>query len=70
MAAEPSAWPIDEDRTLGAPPTGGERTEAPRYSPKGLEKAMPTLRVERTMLLNNGMQEFVFELRPRENQQS
>lgn len=32
---------------------------APRYSPKALEKAMPDWQVDRTMLLNNGMQEFV-----------
>ncbi|MDT8448997.1 MAG: hypothetical protein RQ847_02380 [Wenzhouxiangellaceae bacterium] len=37
---------------------------SPRYSPKGLEKAMPELVVDRTMLLNNGMQEFLFRLRP------
>ncbi|MBY6203311.1 hypothetical protein [Halomonas denitrificans] len=41
-----------------------ERTDpgprpAPRYSPKALEKAMPDWQVDRTMLLNNGMQEFV-----------
>ncbi|MGK7294325.1 MAG: hypothetical protein ACNS61_00690 [Candidatus Wenzhouxiangella sp. M2_3B_020] len=63
MAAVPGPWPVGEDLTLAAPPAGGERTDAPRYSPKALEKAMPALRVERTMLLNNGMQEFVFELR-------
>lgn len=31
---------------------------APRYSPKRLERLMPEFAVERTMLLNNGMQEF------------
>jgi len=40
----------------------GARISAPRYSPKALEKAMPGLRVERTLLLNNGMQEFVFQI--------
>lgn len=33
---------------------------APRFSPKALEKAMPGLQVDRTLLLNNGMQEFIF----------
>lgn len=41
---------------------------SPRYTPKGLEKAMPELVVDRTMLLNNGMQEFLFRLRPPQNQ--
>lgn len=36
---------------------------APRYSPKALEKAMPHWQVDRTMLLNNGMQEFVMRRR-------
>lgn len=63
MAATPSRWPVGEDLTLAAPPGRGERIDAPRYSPKALEKAMPALRVERTMLLNNGMQEFLLALR-------
>lgn len=36
---------------------------APRYSPKALEKAMPQWQVDRTMLLNNGMQEFLIRRR-------
>ncbi|NKI34548.1 hypothetical protein HFP89_05150 [Wenzhouxiangella sp. XN79A] len=36
---------------------------APRYSPKALEKAMCHWQVDRTLLLNNGMQEFVLRLR-------
>jgi len=38
------------------------RIAAPRYSPKALAKAMPGLRVERTLLLNNGLQEFIFQI--------
>lgn len=45
------------DFTLG-------QVDAPRYSPKALEKAMPGIRADRTTLLNNGMQEFL--LRPAE----
>lgn len=41
----------------------GASVQAPRYSPKALEKAMPEWSVERTILLNNGMQEFVFVAR-------
>ena len=43
---------------------GSSRIQAPLYTPKALQKAMPELEVERTLLLNNGMQEFIFELSP------
>ncbi|MDX1626843.1 MAG: hypothetical protein R3323_10040 [Wenzhouxiangellaceae bacterium] len=54
---------------LFLPPDGLEarersstRVQAPRPSPKALEKSLPGLVVDETRLLNNGMQEFV--LRP------
>jgi hypothetical protein len=62
MPGRPCAFSIDE-RLNFTPRDGGDAVEAPRYSPKALEKAMPLLRVESTMLLNNGMQEFVFAIR-------
>jgi len=62
MPAHPGRMRINsalELRTVS--PTGeGHDIAAPRYSPKALNKAMPALSVERTMLLGNGMQEFVF----------
>lgn len=63
MPTEPGRMQLDADRSLlPAPGDASEapRRSAPRYSPKALEKAMPALRVDRTMLLGNGMQEFVF----------
>ena len=41
----------------------GPATTAPRYSPRALEKAMPDFRVDQTVLLNNGMQEFLLTRR-------
>lgn len=63
MAETPGRYSLDEDLQLSVSDPDAARTQTPRYSPKALEKAMPELRVERTMLLNNGMQEFVFSLR-------
>lgn len=62
MPGRPCAFSIDE-RLDFTPRDGGDAIEAPRYSPKALEKAMALLHVESTMLLNNGMQEFVFAIR-------
>ncbi|MEX2516252.1 MAG: hypothetical protein WD572_04950 [Gammaproteobacteria bacterium] len=36
--------------------------DAPRYTPDDLARCMPRYQVERGMLLNNGMQEFLFRL--------
>lgn len=52
---EPDLWLTDSTPPGGTVPT-------PRYSPTALAKAMPELKVERTMLLNNGMQEFLFRV--------
>lgn len=63
MTAIPGRYSLDDDLQLTVSTADGPMTQTPRYSPKALEKAMPQLQVERTMLLNNGMQEFVFGLR-------
>ena len=62
MPQWPGAHSLDENFAL-QPADPGEAMPAPRYSPKALEKALPQWRVESTMLLNNGMQEFLFALR-------
>lgn len=63
MAEQPVAIRVDADRSLRIPDGSLQpRVAAPRYSPKALEKAMPALTVDRSMLLGNGMQEFVFTL--------
>lgn len=63
MSETPGRYGLNADRQLSAVPADAPSTKTPRYSPKALEKAMPELRVERTMLLNNGMQEFIFSVR-------
>jgi len=62
MPAQPGSWRFDRDGALHAATISSTLVPAPRYSPKALEKAMPQFRVERTVLLNNGMQEFIFAL--------
>ena len=63
MTENPAHFNLVDDLQLQIAESGQRETETPRYSPKALEKAMPQLRVEKTMLLNNGMQEFLFSLR-------
>jgi hypothetical protein len=61
MPSRPCALSIERDLSMRLLPTP-DALEAPRYSPKALEKAMPAMRVESTLLLNNGMQEFLFRI--------
>lgn len=63
MPAQPGGWRFDHAGALHSTTRTDKTLPAPRYSPKALEKAMPRLRVERTVLLNNGMQEFILTLR-------
>lgn len=43
-------------------PVTSEQCEAPRYTPDDLAHCLRGFRVERAVLLNNGMQEFLFRL--------
>lgn len=63
MSEIPARCALEAGGQLRVAPADVPSMKTPRYSPKALEKAMPELRVERTMLLNNGMQEFLFSLR-------
>ena len=63
MSETPGRYGMNDDGQLTVVPADAPSAKTPRYSPKALEKAMPELRVERTMLLNNGMQEFIFGVR-------
>lgn len=63
MSESPGSYMLETDGRLRVDSEDAPTVKTPRYSPKALEKAMPELRVERTMLLNNGMQEFVFGIR-------
>lgn len=51
--------PRDGGRVLEMPTQPAER-RAPRYSPDDLCRSMSAWRIERAMLLRNGMQEFLF----------
>ncbi|HKL53969.1 MAG TPA: hypothetical protein VJ902_08420 [Wenzhouxiangellaceae bacterium] len=63
MSETPGRYDLEADGLLRVARVDARSIGTPRYSPKALEKAMPDLRVERTMLLNNGMQEFMFGIR-------
>jgi len=63
MSETPAEFRLAPNLDLTISTTGELARPTPRYSPRALEKAMPALRVERTLLLNNGMQEFLFRLR-------
>lgn len=60
MPARPLSF-SPEDEEIGADhPLGTATIAAPRYTPKALEKRLPGFSSERTMLLGNGMQEFLY----------
>ncbi|MDT8408510.1 MAG: hypothetical protein RQ741_02805 [Wenzhouxiangellaceae bacterium] len=62
MPAAPAVYRLQDGLELQFKASATDRIPAPRYSPKALEKSMPGLRVERTLLLNNGMQEYLFSI--------
>lgn len=61
MSAVPASF-APAGLELVADPAEGDPAAipAPRYSPKELEKRLPGLRSEKTMLLGNGMQEYLY----------
>jgi len=60
MAARPGRFaPLPDGRLLHEPQAGAERP-APRYSPEDLSRCLPDFQVVRAMLLQNGMQEFLY----------
>lgn len=61
MPAAPSSF-APSGMELFADPTdkAGEDVPAPRYSPKELEKRLPGFASEKTVLLGNGMQEYLY----------
>lgn len=62
MPVSPSMYYPGDDDYLNTLPVTTEERDAPRYTPDDLARCMPAYRVERAMLLNNGMQEFLFRL--------
>lgn len=67
MPATPGAWVPDASARLHASQVDEDQIDAPRYKPKELERLMPQLRPEKTVLLGNGLQEFLFT--PRQHDQ-
>jgi hypothetical protein len=60
MAALPGRFaPLVDGRLLHEPLTTEQRP-APRYSPEDLARCLPDFQVVRAMLLQNGMQEFLY----------
>ena len=64
MPIAPDQYLLTEERTVERRARTAESMQAPRYSPKALEKHMPAFRVDRTRLLGNGMQEFILRFEP------
>lgn len=63
MPAEPAFWRLNPQGEARPEFSCIESATAPRYSPKALQKLMPQMNVEQTVLLNNGMQEYTLTLR-------
>lgn len=61
MPATPGHWIPDANARLHASQVDEEQIESPRYKPKELERIMPQLAPERTVLLGNGLQEYLFK---------
>jgi len=64
MPATPGAWVPDKNARLHASQVDEDQVDSPRYKPKELERLMPQVKPERTVLLGNGLQEFLFTPRP------
>lgn len=65
MPATPGFWIPDAQCRLHASQVDEHQIDAPRYKPKELERMMPQLSPERTVLLGNGFQEYLFRPAPR-----
>lgn len=62
MPVLPNRYVPVDDHSLRIVANARETRPAPRYSPEDLGLCMPAYRLERAMLLRNGMQEFLFRL--------
>ncbi len=62
MPASPGHWGPNETTRLFADQDEVEQIPSPRYSPRALERMMPQLKSERSMLLGNGLREHIFRL--------
>lgn len=62
MSAVPCHYIPTDDLCIRVVPATAEQRDAPRYTPEDLALCMPAYRMDRAMLLRNGMQEFLFRI--------
>lgn len=62
MPVQPNRYAPVDDHSLQLIAKSQETQPAPRYSPEDLDLCTPGFKLERAMLLRNGMQEFLFRL--------
>ncbi len=60
MPTRPPSFAPSGLELMADPAPGSETVPAPRYTPKALEKRLPGFVSDQTMLLGNGMQEFLY----------
>lgn len=60
MPVNPGSYIPDDDNNLLDIADHSDECPAPRYSPEDLTQCLPDFRINRAMLLSNGMQEFLF----------
>ncbi len=62
IPAKPMQFRIADQRHVTYEPVSAATRTGPRYAPREMERLMAGFRVDRSYLLRNGMQEFVFSL--------
>ncbi|HXT21244.1 MAG TPA: hypothetical protein VN923_10870 [Thermoanaerobaculia bacterium] len=61
LPAQPGRWEIVDEHTIRLWPHGGPLLEAVRLTDASLQRALGAFRVDRSYLLQNGLQEFLLE---------
>jgi hypothetical protein len=61
LPAQPARWEIVDDHTIRHWPVDGPLLEAVRLTDASLQRALGAFRVDRSYLLQNGLQEFLLE---------
>src|SRR6185503_1867775 len=61
LPAQPGRWEIVDEHTIRQWPHGGPLLDAVRLTDASLQRALGAFRVDRSYLLQNGLQEFLLE---------
>ncbi|HEV8240845.1 MAG TPA: hypothetical protein VGS57_15880 [Thermoanaerobaculia bacterium] len=61
LPAQPARWEIVDEHTIRQWPYGGPLLDAVRLTDASLQRALGSFRVDRSYLLQNGLQEFLLE---------